>query len=182
MINEKFIDVRNQKSILESLLSKLKENSSYSSAFDKTKYYITNSNGMFCGRYDPCNDKMLIDKWFLYDSLCSGKIADIENLLVHEEAHRQNHLRGTYESGKPYHWTGWLNIYLDIGGSIPKVYLKNKAYEHEKEYEEVKEEDLKNIIILGYKNGGEAAEILRKVKESGINFIYVDAAKKIHNY
>ncbi|MCL4372687.1 hypothetical protein M1384_01330, partial [Candidatus Parvarchaeota archaeon] len=100
MINEKFIDVRNQKSILESLLSKLKENSSYSSAFDKTKYYITNSNGMFCGRYDPCNDKMLIDKWFLYDSLCSGKIADIENLLVHEEAHRQNHLRGTYESGK----------------------------------------------------------------------------------
>jgi hypothetical protein len=182
MINEKFIDVRNQKSILESLLSKLKENSSYSSAFDKTKYYITNSNGMFCGRYDPCNDKMLIDKWFLYDSLCSGKIADIENLLVHEEAHRQNHLRGTYESGKPYHWAGWLNIYLDIGGSIPKVYLKNKAYEHEKEYEEVKEEDLKNIIILGYKNGGEAAEILRKVKESGINFIYVDAAKKIHNY
>lgn len=182
MINEKFIDVRNQKSILESLLSKLKENSSYSSAFDKTKYYITNSNGMFCGRYDPCNDKMLIDKWFLYDSLCSGKIADIENLLVHEEAHRQNHLRGTYESGKPYHWTGWLNIYLDIGGSIPKVYLKNKAYEHEKEYEEVKEEDLKNIIILGYKNGGEAAEILRKVKESGINFIYIDAAKKIHNY
>ena len=182
MINEKFIDVRNQKSILESLLSKLKENSSYSSAFDKTKYYITNSNGMFCGRYDPCNDKMLIDKWFLYDSLCSGKIADIENLLVHEEAHRQNHLRGTYESGKPYHWAGWLNIYLDIGGSIPKVYLKNKAYEHEKEYEEIKEEDLKNIIILGYKNGGEAAEILRKVKESGINFIYVDAAKKIHNY
>ncbi len=182
MINEKFIDVRNQKSILESLLSKLKENSSYSSAFDKTKYYITNSNGMFCGRYDPCNDKMLIDKWFLYDSLCSGKIADIENLLVHEEAHRQNHLRGTYESGKPYHWTGWLNIYLDMGGSIPKVYLKNKVYEHEKEYEEVKEEDLKNIIILGYKNGGEAAEILRKVKESGINFIYVDAAKKIHNY
>ena len=182
MINEKFIDVRNQKSILESLLSKLKENSSYSSAFDKTKYYITNSNGMFCGRYDPCNDKMLIDKWFLYDSLCSGKIADIENLLVHEEAHRQNHLRGTYESGKPYHWTGWLNIYLDMGGSIPKVYLKNKAYEHEKEYEEIKEEDLKNIIILGYKNGGEAAEILRKVKESGINFIYVDAAKKIHNY
>ena len=182
MINEKFIDVRNQKSILESLLSKLKKNSSYSSAFDKTKYYITNSNGMFCGRYDPCNDKMLIDKWFLYDSLCSGKIADIENLLVHEEAHRQNHLRGTYESGKPYHWTGWLNIYLDIGGSIPKVYLKNKAYEHEKEYEEIKEEDLKNIIILGYKNGGEAAEILRKVKESGINFIYVDAAKKIHNY
>ncbi len=182
MINEKFIDVRNQKSILESLLSKLKENSSYSSAFDKTKYYITNSNGMFCGRYDPCNDKMLIDKWFLYDSLCSGKIADIENLLVHEEAHRQNHLRGTYESGKHYHWTGWLNIYLDIGGSIPKVYLKNKVYEHEKEYEEVKEEDLKNIIILGYKNGGEAAEILRKVKESGINFIYVDAAKKIHNY
>ena len=182
MINEKFIDVRNQKSILESLLSKLKENSSYSSAFDKTKYYITNSNGMFCGRYDPCNDKMLIDKWFLYDSLCSGKIADIENLLVHEEAHRQNHLRGTYESGKPYHWAGWLNIYLDIGGSIPKVYLKNKAYEHEKEYEEVKEEDLKNIIILGYKNGGEAAEILRKVKESGINFIYIDAAKKIHNY
>ncbi len=182
MINEKFIDVRNQKSILESLLSKLKENSSYSSAFDKTKYYITNSNGMFCGRYDPCNDKMLIDKWFLYDSLCSGKIADIENLLVHEEAHRQNHLRGTYESGKHYHWTGWLNIYLDMGGSIPKVYLKNKVYEHEKEYEEVKEEDLKNIIILGYKNGGEAAEILRKVKESGINFIYVDAAKKIHNY
>ena len=69
-----------------------------------------------------------------------------------------------------------------MGGSIPKVYLKNKVYEHEKEYEEVKEEDLKNIIILGYKNGGEAAEILRKVKESGINFIYVDAAKKIHNY
>ncbi len=182
MINGEFIDLRKQRSILESLLSSLKRNAPYPSAFDKSKYYITNSNNMFCGRYDHCNDKMLIDKWFLYDSLCSGKIVDIENLLVHEEAHRQNHLRGTYESGKPDHWTGWLNIYLDMGGSIPKVYLKNKAYEHEKEYEEIKEEDLKNIIILGYENSEKAAETLREAKESGINFIYVDSNRKIHNY
>ena len=182
MINEKFIDARNQKSILESLLSKLKENSPYSSAFDKNKYCIVNSDGMFCGRYNRKNDKILVDKWFLYDSMCSDKFDDIENLLIHEEAHRQNNLLGTYESGKPDHWTEWLKVYLKIGGRIPKVYIKEKLYEHEKEYEEVKEEDLKNIIVLGYENSGKADEILRKAKGSGINFIYVDSNRNIHNY
>ncbi len=180
MINEKFIDVRDQRSILESLLSRLKENSPYTSAFDKNRYFITNSNGMFCGKYDKYDDKILVDKWFLYDSLCSDNLEDIENLLIHEEAHRQNNLLGTYESGKPDHWNGWLEIYLKIGGRIPKVYLKEKIYEHEKEYGEVKEEDLKNIIILGYENSEKADETLRKTRESGINFIYVDSNRKIH--
>jgi len=180
MINEKFIDVRNQRSILESLLSKLKENSPYSSAFDKTKYFITNSNGMFCGKYDRSDDKILLDKWFLYDCMCSDKLDYIENLLIHEEAHRQNNLLGTYESGKPDHWTGWLDIYLGMGGRIPKVYLKDKVYEHEKEYQEIKEEDLKNIIILGYENSEKATETLKKVKELGITFIYVDSNRNMH--
>ncbi len=182
MINEKFIDIRNQKSILESLLSNLKKNSPYSSAFDKTKYYITNSNGMFCGKYAKYDDKILVDKWFLYDSMCSNKFDDIENLLIHEEAHRQSNLLGTYESEKPDHWIEWLKIYLKIGGRIPKVYLKEKLYEHEKGYEEIKEEDFKNIIILGYENSKKAEETLIKATQYGINFIYVDSNRKIHNY
>lgn len=182
MINEKFIDIRNQKSILESLLSKLKENSPYSSAFDKTKYSIINSSNTFCGRYDEHSDEILIDKWFVYDSMCSSKLDDVKNLLIHEEAHRQNHLRGTYKGDKPDHWIGWLKVYFEMGGRIPEVYLKNKLYEHEIGYKEIKEEDFKNIIILGYNNSEKAAEILRKAKDSRINFIYIDANKNIHNY
>ena len=182
MINEEFIDVRRQRSILESLLSKLKENAPYASAFDKNKYYITNSNGMFCGKYDRYNDKILLDKWFLYDSLCSNRIADIENLLIHEEAHRQNRLLGSYENGKPDHWLGWLKIYLGLGGKIPKVYLKNKAYEHEEEYKKIKEEDIKNIIMLGYEKTDKAATILEKARKRGLNFIYIDEKRKLHCY
>jgi hypothetical protein len=137
---------------------------------------------MFCGKYDKYDDKILIDKWFLYDSMCSDKFDDIKKVLIHEEAHRQNNVLGACESGKPDHWTEWLKIYLKMGGKIPRVYLKEKVYEHEKEYEEVKEEDLKNIIILGYENSEKAAEILRTAKESGVNFLYVDSNRNIHNY
>ena len=182
MINEEFIDVRKQRGMLESLLSKLKENTSYASAFDKAKYYITNSNGMFCGKYDRDNDEILLDKWFLYDSMCSGKFDDIENLLIHEEAHRQNWLLGSYENGKPDHWLGWLKIYLDLGGKIPKVYLKNKAYEHEEEYKEIKEEDIKNIIMLGYEKSEKAAIIFEKARKMGLKFTYIDEKKKLHYY
>jgi hypothetical protein len=181
MVNEEFIDVRNQMSVLESLLSKLKEKSNYPLAFDKTKYSITNSQNMFCGKYDRYSDKILIDKWFLYDSICSGKFNEIENLLIHEEAHRQNHLQGTYEKGKPDHWTGWINLYLNMGGLLPEVYLKVKAYEYEKEYSSVEEEDIKNIIILGYKEGEKAKYILEKAKKLA-NFIYVDENRKIKVY
>ena len=89
---------------------------------------------------------------------------------------------GTYESEKPDHWIEWLKIYLKIGGRIPKVYLKEKLYEHEKGYEEIKEEDFKNIIILGYENSKKAEETLIKATQYGINFIYVDSNRKIHNY
>jgi len=182
MINEEFIDIRKQRSVLEGLLSKLKENSPYPSAFDKTKYYIANSNGMFLGKYDRYNDKILIDKWFLYDSMCSSKFDDIENLLIHEEAHRQNRLLGSYEDGKPDHWTGWLRIYLGLGGKVPKVYLKEKAYEHEKMYEEIKEEDIKNIIILGYENSEKALATFEKARKMGLKFIYIDKNKKLRYY
>ncbi|MCL4376176.1 hypothetical protein M1558_01640 [Candidatus Parvarchaeota archaeon] len=182
MINEKFIDIRWQRGKLESLLSKFKEKSAFRSAFDKGRYYITNSNGMFCGKYDYCNDRILLDKWFIYDSLCSDKVAEIENVLIHEEAHRQTRLQGTYESGKPDHWAEWLKTYLEMGGSIPQVYIKEKAYEHEKEYSEVKDEDIKNIIILGYKESENARKVLQRAKELHVNFIYVDRNRKIEVY
>lgn len=180
MINEEFIDVRAQMNILENLLSKLKENVRYSSVFDKNRYYIVNSGSMFCGKYDRYNDEILIDRWFVYDSLCSDKITDLKNLLIHEEAHRLNRLLGTYEKGKPDHWLGWLKIYRELGGSTPKVYLKNKFYEYEKEYKNVKEEDFKNIIILGYENSEKAAETLKKARGMGLNFLYVGSEKQIY--
>lgn len=181
MINEKFIDIKNQRSILESLLVNLKKKTQYDSAFDKTRYCICNSDGMFNGRYDYNNDRILIDKWFFYDSLCCNEISEIKNILIHEEAHRQNRFNEGYTT-KQDHSSNWLKIYLGLEGRIPKVYIKNKRYEYEKGYSEVKKEDLNNIIILGYENSENAVETFKAAMKMKLSFMYVDSERKVHYY
>ena len=174
MINERFIDIRQQRKALDDILTELGKTASYNNSFIREKYSIVNSNGLFCGKYDRESDRILIDRWFLYDSLCLGDAGEIKNTAIHEEAHRQTAILHTRNSGKPDHWMDWLNIYLDMGGRRPQVYIKSRAYEHEELYEDVSPQDIENIIIISYGKDPAADKLFKRRLEIEKEFIYID--------
>ncbi len=176
-INGDFLDLRTQRKALEKILSEVsRECGEKRGAFDKDKYLITCSKEGFCGRYDRENDRILLDKFFIYDAMCSGETDRIKNAIKHEEAHRQAVLSGK-NSNFADHWQGWLNEYLSMGGKPPQVYLKTKLYERSADYGEVRDFEIEEIILLTDDGSRESRYLLRKREKIKKPFLLLTSEK-----
>ncbi|MEM0143167.1 MAG: hypothetical protein QXL94_04350 [Candidatus Parvarchaeum sp.] len=179
MINETFLDVKNQRKTLDSILLELSQKfTDKKGAFNPKNYHIIFSDGNFSGKYNRETDEIFIDKWFIYDMLCSGDIESIKNAVIHEEAHRQAELNSKC-SDFADHWYGWLSEYLSMGGQPPQVYLKTKKYERSAEYKEVNSSDIKDIIMITDNGKNESKYLIERRKKINEPFILYQNTKHV---
>ena len=114
-------DNSNQRKALDFILSDLREKfPDYPDAFLENNYKLATFGGDFYGKYYEPDDTIFINKPYLHNKICSGRISEVKNTIVHEEAHRQASIKGEVN---PFidHWEGWLKEYLSMGGRPDEV-------------------------------------------------------------
>lgn len=174
MINEAYLDVRKQRKVLDSILSELSSDfPDKADTFSKEKYRIVFSDNYFDGKYNFMEDRIEIDKLFIYDAMCSGDLDSIRNTVIHEAAHRQVALNDKRDSFAD-HWIGWLEEYLPMGGMPPEVYIKRKINEASREYWEISEQDIGYVTIITDNGTRTAKELIRKRSEINSPFLVID--------
>jgi hypothetical protein len=162
MIREEFYNGNNQRKILDSILSDMRERfPEKDSVFLESKYCIVASDEDFNGEYNIDSDQISMNRWFLYDMLCSGNLSSIKNTIVHEEAHRQSRIKNE-TSSFAWHGEGWLKEYISMGGKPPEVYVKKQINEYSESYSRIKDSEIGEIIILTDDGTVEARDLINK--------------------